>query len=467
MERLSASLQAVIHNHPLQTIVRSDDKKLDDDYIKIIPVTPTRKVDVPEIFDGRVVWKGLISPVMNQGRCGSCWAFASTGSLGSRFNIQTLGIMNIQLSALKMILCDFHGKELEIDNPLNQIKVSRINREVLQNAACYGSSLLDACRYLFQIGTSTEKCAPYNEQYGEIVHWENVGATTSSSQLPFCSIMFGPYGDMCSDYSYNSTTAVERGTPVRFYKAEHFHGVAGVKADGGSEYDIKTEIYTWGPVMTGMKVYSDFYTFDPITEIYAWDGKAPKIGGHAIELLGWGEKNGEKYWIVKNSWGHEWGMEGYFYMQRGTNMCEIEANVLALVPDLFYPFKHNVVNTRPVEAVSELIQKGAADVAGVSELGVTAGGIDAETGYTRRVMVVMPWINFEKPIHVTDIPDYNTFIAGEHSSVKDRERNQKKIHDLAPSSNPSMNIFLVFSVVLATAIIIVLIIILVKWFKRT
>jgi len=36
-------------------------------------------------------------------------------------------------------------------------------------------------------------------------------------------------------------------------------------------------------------------------------------GGHAIECVGWGhDNNGEGFWIMKNSWGCNWGDVGYF-----------------------------------------------------------------------------------------------------------------------------------------------------------
>ena len=43
----------------------------------------------PANFDARTAWPGCIHPVRDQGICGSCWAFSSSGFLSDRFCIHT------------------------------------------------------------------------------------------------------------------------------------------------------------------------------------------------------------------------------------------------------------------------------------------------------------------------------------------------------------------------------------------
>jgi len=420
METLSSSLQTKISDNPLSTILRHELEGLNKEFTDITFIH-SRHLKIPNEFDGRIAWNGLLTPPMNQGNCGSCWAFASTGMLSDRFNIHSLGMMNVQLSAAKLILCDWQGKH-KIKIPIHPeediLKISEINRQAFSKSACYGNNLLDACRYLYEIGTPTEECVPYTKKLGLESNFQKIGTFDKASQLPLCSTVSGPLFDMCSDFYIDNKIGIEGGTPERFYKCLHYYTIAGVKKDGGSEYNIRYNIYKWGPIASGIQVYPDFYTFDP-KNIYEWDGTGSQVGGHAIEIVGWGDENGKKYWIIKNSWGVEWGDKGYFRILRGVNMCEIETNCIGMIPDFFYPINY----VFPNHEIWKETKKNQGERLRISNsLDNTAGGIDPTTGYTRRVMITMPWLILTPPVEWENLPDWENFIAAEDANIINRYR---------------------------------------------
>jgi len=51
-----------------------------------------------------------------------------------------------------------------------------------------------------------------------------------------------------------------------------------------------------------------------------WNQPCGNNVNHAVLLVGWDER----YWIIKNSWGSGWGIDGYLYLPRKRHTCGIE-----------------------------------------------------------------------------------------------------------------------------------------------
>jgi hypothetical protein len=441
---LSASLKLKISNNPTNTIPKDKSINTKNEHNKLPKSYATIEIKLPDTFDGRKVWKDFLSPIRNQGKCGSCWAFSTVSCLEDRFAIQSGGLLKPDLSVAKMLLCDFKGQEFTVPHPDDNSDVlNKINADVINKGVCKGNTLYDAWRYLYLFGTCEDKCLPYDTFLGKDYKYNSLSDFEKNDKLPLCQNISGPIGDMCYDIKKNSYTGEEYGTPARNYRCCEYYSVP--------EDNIRYEIYRWGPITTAMVVYADFYDFDAKNDIYDWDKKSPETGGHAIEIVGWGDEKGKKYWIVKNTWGVDFGRNGYFYISRGNNCCGIEENVVAGIPDFFYPSNYNF----PISLKDTLDpviknQRKKLD----TDITLPGGGIDPETGYTRRIITTKPWVDKNRIIDLSKLPVWNNFIAGEENSG---QVNTNKKH--------TKNIILIVSLFVLIIMILFIIYILLKKLK--
>lgn len=229
-------------------------------------MTPTErnniKTEHPSHFDWRL--KGVVTPVKAQGKCGSCWAFASVATTESAYAVAH-GVLR-SLSEQELLDCN------------------------LENNACNGGNVERAFSFIHDTGLVSEGEYPY------VAH-----------RQPAC---------LMNEHSKNLTKI----------KSAIF-----INPDENSIIDW---LLNFGPVNVAISVPPDMKPYR--SGIYApsdFDCKFRVVGLHSLLVVGYGiTDNGQKYWIVKNSWGDDWGQEnGYVNFIRGVNSCGIEDEPIGLL----------------------------------------------------------------------------------------------------------------------------------------
>lgn len=251
--------------------------------LKTIPVISHPKdTNLPKEFDARTAWPqcSTIKKILDQGHCGSCWAFGAVEALSDRFCIH-FG-MNISLSVNDLLACC----------------------GFLCGDGCEGGYPIYAWQYLVNQGVVTEKCDPY---------FDDIGCSH-----PGCEPLFPtPKCERkCTDEN------------ILWRESKHFSMSAyRISSD---PYSIMVEILKNGPVEVAFTVYEDFAHYK--SGVYKYI-TGSVMGSHAVKLIGWGtSEDGEDYWLLANQWNRSWGDNGYFRIRRGTNECGIEEDVVAGLP---------------------------------------------------------------------------------------------------------------------------------------
>ncbi|XP_043709901.1 cathepsin B-like protease 3 isoform X2 [Telopea speciosissima] len=251
--------------------------------LKDFPViTHTNSLKLPKEFDARTAWPQCITigRILDQGHCGSCWAFGAVESLSDRFCIH-FG-MNISLSVNDLLACC----------------------GFMCGDGCDGGYPIYAWQYFVQHGVVTEECDPY---------FDDVGCSHPGCEpaypTPKCE-------KKCEDKNQ------------LWWEVKHFS--VNTYRINSNPYDIMAEVYKNGPVEVSFTVYEDFAHYR--SGVYK-HVTGDVMGGHAVKLIGWGtSEDGEDYWLLANQWNRSWGDDGYFMIRRGTNECGIEEDAVAGLP---------------------------------------------------------------------------------------------------------------------------------------
>ena len=82
-------------------------------------------------------------------------------------------------------------------------------------------------------------------------------------------------------------------------------------------------VYKYGAVATG--IYASDRGLSNINKGVFDKCSTTKIN-HAVTVVGYGTQGGKAYWLIKNSWGDNWGDGGYVKIVRGKTACGIAQN---------------------------------------------------------------------------------------------------------------------------------------------
>jgi len=237
--------------------------------IKRVEYEPEKMKPIPRHLDWRDY--GAVTPVKYQGHCGSCFAFSAVAAIESAYFLHTCRLAGfcklLDLSEQQVLDCS-------------------------ENNGCRGGLMTNVFEYLtanYEQGLAQEKDYPYISIYGE---------DNSCYQLT---------------KSGNET--------VRITSYEVF-------PKGDETYLTSRLIY--GPIAVGVTVPPYMTRFYKSGILHCVSNRDEDIR-HAVLLVGYGEENGQEYYILKNSWGNSWGENGYFRILRNKdNACAIAS--MASVP---------------------------------------------------------------------------------------------------------------------------------------
>ena len=225
--------------------------------------------------------------------CGSCWAHAATSALSDRIKIaRKASWPDVNISPQVLISCSMNDE------------------------GCHGGYALSAFKFMHDNEVTDESCQAYRAR----------GHDNGIQCAPI---------NVCRDCHPHAPCFVPDEYFV--YGVEEFGEVTGEQA-------MMQEIYQRGPIACGIAVPSELH-HNYTGGIYE-DKSGDLEVVHDISVVGYGQENGVKFWVVRNSWGTAWGESGFFRVVRGTNNIAIESQCAWAVPKDTWskPIKHKTTD---------------------------------------------------------------------------------------------------------------------------
>lgn len=263
-------------------------------------------------FDLRMTYPGCGAEILNQGGCGSCWAFGTVEAVSDRFCMMG---EKVTVSPQTLVSCqDSRG-------------------------TCRGGATVNAYQYIESHGlsTCTNQCSSGCEPYGS-------GSNHCKSGEE----------DLFNDKCYGCDEQCHDGSGAVFYKVRsHVKG----KLDTDEE-TVKAQLRTHGSVTGGLSVYRNWQGWvknNGADAVYDSHEGSAHVGAHAIKISGYGVSGGKKYWLVQNSWGSGFGDGGYIKMLRNTTNSE-ENGILWDTADWATPVLQSRFAPDPLSEVSPIGQ---------------------------------------------------------------------------------------------------------------
>lgn len=252
--------------------------------------------------DGAVDWRsvaGAVTPVKNQGQCGSCWAFSATSQVESQFAIAERA--TVVLSAQQVTSCA---------TPVTP---------GLDEGCCFGCAGGDtvvAYEYLMgAVGHAPAAFWPYTQALvpDEACSMSDCTAPCDKplNQLEKDTMYIGPYAKL-SGYAF--------ATPPCTSDCSNQDLAALAATLDTMPVSVCVNAANWDDYVGG------------VLTAHSCGGEDYSDIDHCVQLVGYDARGDEPYWIVRNSWSTAWGELGYIRLAFDGNTCGVanEATVVKL-----------------------------------------------------------------------------------------------------------------------------------------